>query len=65
MMDNLNRKAYDCSVCTLPIYDQMILKIRDTYYHGVCMNCSLCRTKIVDECYTRDGYLYCRKDFFE
>ncbi|CAF0902045.1 unnamed protein product [Didymodactylos carnosus] len=54
----------ECSVCTLPICDKFIFKVLDQYYHANCLKCNECHVKLMDKCFARDGYVYCKEDFF-
>ncbi|CAF3318906.1 unnamed protein product [Rotaria socialis] len=56
---------YDCSVCSLPICDQFVFKVNDNHFHSLCLNCSECHAKLLDKCYSRDGSVYCKEDFFK
>jgi hypothetical protein len=56
---------YECSTCSLPICEQLVLKVNEKYFHGACLNCSECQMKLAEKCFARDGNVYCKEDFFK
>jgi hypothetical protein len=62
-IESLN--VYDCSVCSLPICDQLVFRVNENYFHSSCLNCSECHMQLLDKCYTQNGSVYCKEDFFK
>ena len=54
-----------CLACSLPIRDQLVLRVEENYFHSLCLNCSDCHMKVLEQCFARDGRIYCKKDFFK
>ena len=53
-----------CAGCRLPIVDKFLLNVLDRTWHYACVQCADCRCFLRDKCFTRDGQLLCREDFF-
>ena len=53
-----------CAGCQLPICDKFLLSVLDRKWHTKCVQCSECKVQLSDKCFSRDGKLYCRNDFF-
>ena len=53
-----------CAACHEPIQDQWIYEVSDRFWHGHCIRCVDCGHLLTDKCYTRDGKLYCQRDFY-
>ncbi len=46
------------------IFDKFVLKVEDQFYHMKCLKCAECDIKLSEKCFSRDGYVYCRDDFY-
>ena len=57
-------KMLTCKGCCQPILDRYLLNISDQSYHPNCVTCFECKTQLTDKCFSRDGKLFCREDFF-
>lgn len=53
-----------CAGCDRPILDRFLLNVLDRAWHVRCVQCSDCRCALNEKCFSRDGKLYCRTDFF-
>ncbi|KAL4617448.1 LIM/homeobox protein Lhx5-like [Arapaima gigas] len=53
-----------CAGCEQPILERFLLSVLDKVWHGRCVRCSDCRCRLTDRCFSRDGRIYCRNDFF-
>ncbi|XP_060584846.1 LIM/homeobox protein Lhx1-like [Ruditapes philippinarum] len=53
-----------CAGCDRPILDRFLLNVLDRAWHVRCVQCSDCNVTLTDKCFSRDGKLYCRNDFF-
>ncbi|XP_028838288.1 LIM/homeobox protein Lhx1b [Denticeps clupeoides] len=53
-----------CAGCERPILDRFLLNVLDRAWHAECVRCCDCRCRLSDKCFTRDGRLYCKSDFF-
>ncbi|CAB4014775.1 LIM homeobox Lhx1, partial [Paramuricea clavata] len=53
-----------CSGCNLPISDKYLLKVLDCMWHTKCLQCDQCKLQLTEKCYSREGKLYCAKDFY-
>ena len=53
-----------CAACLEPIRDQWIYEVLDHLWHGRCIRCIDCSQLLKEKCYTRDGKLYCHRDFY-
>lgn len=54
----------NCAGCERPINDQYLYNVLDRAWHQSCIQCSDCKTSLNDKCFSRDGKLYCKDDFF-
>ncbi|CAF4194012.1 unnamed protein product [Rotaria magnacalcarata] len=63
--DSTTIALYDCSVCSLPICDQLIFKVNEYHFHSLCLKCCECHVKLLDKCYVRHRDVYCKEDFFK
>ena len=52
-----------CTGCQTPIMDRFILKVLDKAWHSKCLCCVDCGDLLVDKCYSREGAVYCKRDF--
>ena len=54
----------NCAGCDRPINDQYLYNVLDRAWHQSCIQCSDCKASLNDKCFSRDGKLYCKDDFF-
>uniref|UniRef100_A0A8C4Q984 LIM/homeobox protein Lhx5 n=1 Tax=Eptatretus burgeri TaxID=7764 RepID=A0A8C4Q984_EPTBU len=53
-----------CAGCERPILGRFLLTVLDRPWHPGCVQCCECSCPLTDKCFSRDGKLYCRNDFF-
>ena len=53
-----------CAGCEQPIKERYLDKVLDLTWHTYCVLCADCRSELKDKCFSRDGKLFCRRDFF-
>ena len=53
-----------CAGCERPILDRFLLNVLDRAWHDACVQCCDCSLKLTEKCFSRDGKLYCKMDFF-
>ncbi|RVE63634.1 hypothetical protein OJAV_G00138130 [Oryzias javanicus] len=53
-----------CTSCEKPILDRFLLKVLDRPWHVKCVQCCECKCSLTEKCFSRDGRLYCKNDFF-
>uniref|UniRef100_UPI00358DE039 LIM/homeobox protein Lhx5-like n=1 Tax=Myxine glutinosa TaxID=7769 RepID=UPI00358DE039 len=53
-----------CAGCERPILGRFLLTVLDRPWHPGCVQCCECSSPLTDKCFSRDGKLYCRNDFF-
>ena len=53
-----------CAGCDQPILDRYLFNVSDQSWHPECVTCCECRTQLTDKCFSRDGKLFCRNDYF-
>ncbi|XP_074597463.1 insulin gene enhancer protein ISL-1-like [Brevipalpus obovatus] len=53
-----------CAGCEQPIKERYLDKVLDLTWHTYCVQCADCRSELKDKCFSRDGKLFCRRDFF-
>lgn len=58
-------KMIQCAGCELPILDRFLLSVLDRSWHAKCVQCCECKCNLTEKCFSRDGKLYCRNDFFK
>nr|CDK60409.1 Lim1 [Euperipatoides kanangrensis] len=54
----------ECAGCDRPILDRFFLNVLDRAWHAKCVQCSDCKCNLTEKCFSREGKLYCRSDFF-
>ncbi|XP_022239095.1 LIM/homeobox protein Lhx5-like isoform X1 [Limulus polyphemus] len=58
-------KMVQCAGCDRPILDRFLLNVLDRSWHTKCVQCCECKCNLTEKCFSRDGKLYCRNDFFK
>ncbi|KAI2664243.1 LIM/homeobox protein Lhx1 [Labeo rohita] len=53
-----------CAGCERPILDRFLLSVLDRAWHAKCVQCCDCKCNLTDRCFSREGRLYCKNDFF-
>lgn len=53
-----------CGGCSRPILDRFLLNVLDRAWHIQCVQCSECGITLTEKCFSRDGQLFCKNDFF-
>lgn len=54
-----------CGGCHELILDRFILKVLERTWHAKCLQCSECHAQLNDKCFSRNGQLFCKEDFFK
>ena len=47
-----------------PILDRFLLNVLDRAWHVKCVQCCECKCNLTEKCFSREGKLYCKNDFF-
>lgn len=58
------RMVVTCAGCQRPIVDKFLLNVLDQVWHDTCVQCSDCRRPMADKCFSREGKIFCKDDFF-
>ena len=53
-----------CSQCEKPILDKFVLTVLEKPWHPNCVRCSDCGFVLNEKCFSREGKIYCREDFY-
>lgn len=53
-----------CAGCELPISDKFLLKVLDRLWHIKCVHCHDCKSALTNKCFSREGKLFCKNDFY-
>ncbi|KAE8634180.1 hypothetical protein XENTR_v10002220 [Xenopus tropicalis] len=53
-----------CAGCERPILDRFLLNVLDRAWHVKCVQCCECKCNLTEKCFSREGKLYCKTDFF-
>ena len=53
-----------CAGCSRPILERWMLNVLDRAWHARCVQCADCAVNLTERCFSRDGKLYCKMDFF-
>ncbi|RZF32233.1 hypothetical protein LSTR_LSTR011505 [Laodelphax striatellus] len=53
-----------CAGCDKPILDKFLLNVLDRPWHAECVRCCDCNSNLTDKCFSREGKIFCRNDFF-
>ncbi|CAF0727445.1 unnamed protein product [Didymodactylos carnosus] len=62
---NMPLTVSQCFGCAQSIYDPLISNVLDRFWHPDCVKCYSCRAILSDKCYSRDGKLFCKDDFYK
>ncbi|CAF4550601.1 unnamed protein product, partial [Rotaria magnacalcarata] len=54
-----------CSGCSQPMYNPLLSNVLDRLWHPDCVRCFSCRCVLNEQCYSREGKLYCKDDFIK
>ncbi|XP_022237566.1 LIM/homeobox protein Lhx3-like isoform X1 [Limulus polyphemus] len=54
-----------CAGCEQSILDRFILKVLDRPWHAKCLKCTECQAQLSDKCFSRNGQVFCKEDFFK
>jgi hypothetical protein len=63
-LDFVQGNFIKCSSCHDAISDRFIFKILNQCFHSKCLRCKDCQSNLTESCFTKDGDVYCRNDFF-
>lgn len=53
-----------CAGCDKPIMDKFLLNVLDRAWHAECVKCVDCHGTLSEKCYSRDGKILCKPDFY-
>lgn len=53
-----------CAGCRKPIRDKFIFSVIEQHWHQDCVKCSDCSLKLNERCYTFEGKLFCKLDYW-
>lgn len=59
-----NMPLVNCAGCDRPILDQYLYNVLDRPWHQSCIQCIDCKSSLNEKCFSRDGKLFCKEDFF-
>lgn len=54
-----------CSGCSQPMHNPVLSNVLDRLWHPDCVRCVVCRSILNEQCYSREGKLYCKDDFIK
>ncbi|CAG0879887.1 unnamed protein product, partial [Cyprideis torosa] len=54
-----------CAGCDKPILERWVMHVTNRTWHARCVRCSVCRGTLEERCFSRDGKLFCKDDFFK
>ncbi len=54
-----------CFGCSQPMHNQFLSNVLDHLWHPECVRCIVCRCALNEQCYSREGKLYCKDDFIK
>jgi TFIIF-interacting CTD phosphatase-like protein len=52
-----------CYGCSQPMHNPFVSNVLDHLWHPECVRCFICRCLLNEQCYSREGKLYCKDDF--
>ena len=53
-----------CTHCEKPILDKYVLTVLEKPWHPNCVRCTECGAFLNEKCFSRDGKIYCKEDFY-
>lgn len=59
-----NMPLVNCAGCDRPILDQYLYNVLDRPWHQHCIQCIDCKLSLNEKCFSRDGKIFCKEDFF-
>lgn len=59
-----NMPLVNCAGCDRPILDQYLYNVLDRPWHQTCIQCIDCKLNLNEKCFSRDGKIFCKEDFF-
>ncbi|XP_052864046.1 protein apterous-like [Anopheles cruzii] len=56
----------ECAGCDMPIQDRFYLSAVERKWHASCLQCCICRQTLegANSCFSRDGNIYCKTDYY-
>ncbi len=54
-----------CSYCNMVIEEKYLFKLMDSYWHEECLRCSQCGIGLRNSCFSKNGLLFCKEDYFK
>lgn len=64
MKSQICNMVQQCAGCELPISDKFLLKVLDRVWHVKCVHCYDCKCALTNKCFSREGKLFCKNDFY-
>ncbi|XP_020619425.1 LIM/homeobox protein Lhx1-like [Orbicella faveolata] len=64
MKGQICNMVQQCAGCELPISDKFLLKVLDRVWHVKCVHCYDCKCALTNKCFSREGKLFCKNDFY-
>ncbi|CAF1156843.1 unnamed protein product [Adineta ricciae] len=62
---SMSSTSNQCSGCSQPIFNSLVSNVLDRVWHPECVRCIVCRCLLNEQCYSREGKLYCKDDFIK
>ncbi|CAF4812358.1 unnamed protein product, partial [Rotaria socialis] len=62
---NTSMTLSPCSGCSQLMYNPLLSNVLDRLWHPDCVRCFACRCVLNEQCYSREGKLYCKDDFIK
>jgi len=53
-----------CTNCEKPILDKYVLTVLEKPWHPNCVRCTDCGFVLNEKCFSRDGKIFCKEDFY-
>ena len=63
-MTYLDAMLVECAACQKPILDKYVLTVLDKPWPPDCVRCVDCGYVLNEKCFSRDGKIYCKIDFY-
>ena len=59
--------AHECQGCLAPIHDRYYLLVMERAWHLNCLRCAACKLSLDSQhsCFAKDGFIYCKDDYFK